>query len=144
MQKTINRPDLFETKIGHLDRIMEKTRKFWEKIRFSVNLFGFYCLWYFRILILYITQTLNLEVRYIGSWPVLLRQDSWILVKFSEFWVVLDKGGVEVHKLKKNSGTKIQHYNPSNLFARDWSKHVTWPNISQFSKLRALRKRFER
>ena len=40
------------------------------------------------------------------------------------------------------------------LLARDWSKHVTWPNIpqldpgntrecSQFSKLRALQKRFE-
>ena len=27
--------------------------------------------------------------------------------------------------------------------ARDWSKRVKWANIPQFSKLRALRKRFE-
>ena len=47
-------------------------------------------------------------------------------------------------------------YKPPNIFARarDWSQHVTWPNIPQLklrnirdyspiSKLRALRKRFE-
>ena len=46
------------------------------------------------------------------------------MLNIVNFWLTYTKKSVPL-------ALYMLHYNPSNIFARDWSKRVTWANIPQ-------------
>ena len=78
---------------------------------------------------------------------LLLVADSFPRATLSENCLILGtdnvRGQISQHIFAPNGGYCLFMIHQIFLLARDWSKQVTWPNIPQFSKIRALRKRFE-